>query len=158
MTTKERKPARLVDIQLSELSLVDRPANPHARVTLFKRADDEQRMRWNCERSVTTGLRASGTLEEAMAHLQTVSGMSTAAAMSKAAREHPELVEKYRRQGDAQMAKAADAARPQPVNKAILGFDDKVDEIAKARGLPRHAAMSAARERHPEEFQAAYGD
>ena len=37
----ERKLARLRRIKLDELSLVDRPANPLARVTLFKRAPDD---------------------------------------------------------------------------------------------------------------------
>lgn len=38
-----RKPAKLVDIRLSELSLVDKPANPSAKVTIFKRADDVEK-------------------------------------------------------------------------------------------------------------------
>lgn len=36
----KRRRGRLTEIKLSELSLVDRPANPHARVTLFKRDDE----------------------------------------------------------------------------------------------------------------------
>ncbi len=49
----------------------------------------------------------------------------------------PDLLEKFQRAGDEMIAKAADAARPAPVSKADLAFDDKVDEIAKSRGVPR---------------------
>lgn len=53
---KTRQPARLVDIQLSELSLVDRPANPHARVTLFKR-DGEVEKKYGSTRDLPPAVR-----------------------------------------------------------------------------------------------------
>ncbi len=147
ITTTERRPARLVNISLNELSLVDRPANPHAKVTLFKSSDDPPPPM------------AFDSFEEAMQHLQKLRGLTRSDAMSAAARAHPALVEKYQRAGDAAIAKAAEAARPQPVNKAaVLAFDDRVDQIAKSRGIPRHAAMSVARDRHSAEFVAAYGE
>lgn len=37
----KRRAAKLKSISLDEISLVDRPANPHAVVTLFKRVDDD---------------------------------------------------------------------------------------------------------------------
>ena len=92
-----------------------------------------------------------------MDHLRKVHGMNGAEAMSAAARDHPDLLQKYRTAGDEMIAKAADAARPAPVSKAVMAFDDRVEEIAKSRGIPRHAAMTAARQRFADEFEAAYG-
>jgi hypothetical protein len=40
---------------------------------------------------------------------------------------------------------AAEATKSTPVSKAVMEFDGKVEEIAKARGIPRYAAMTAAR-------------
>ena len=94
------------------------------------------------------------TLDEAVAQLQK-SGMTRSAAMSAAARAHPQLVEKYNREGEDRVSKAAEASKPRAVNKAaVLAFEDRVDEIAKRHGLPRSRAMSKARERFPDEFRA----
>ena len=98
------------------------------------------------------------TFEAACAHLAKSHGMSKSGAMSAVARARPDLVRKYNAEGDERVEKAAaEAARPRTVSKAVMEFDDKVDEIAKSRGIPRHAAMSAARQRFPDEFDAAYG-
>lgn len=43
MAPRRRLPAKLRAIKLDELSLVDKPANPHARVTLFKRGHSDDR-------------------------------------------------------------------------------------------------------------------
>ncbi len=153
MTTEDRRrPARLVDIRLSELSLVDRPANPHARVTLFKRADDKEH-----EMEIQK-IAAYSSFDDAVAAIAKAEGLSHDRAMSRAAAAYPDLVEKYNAAGDEAVAKIAEAVRPAPVSKAVMAFEDRVDEIAKSRGIPRHAAMTDARVRFPDEFAAVYGE
>ena len=66
----------------------------------------------------------------------------------------PDLLAKYRQEGE-EIAKAhAEAAAPRPVSKAVADFDDIVSEIAKRDGCPRHVAMERARVRYPALFKA----
>lgn len=143
------------DFAISEISAVDRPAQAGAVAVFIKRHEQESKMEL---RKVTRDEPISfPTLEAAMDHLLKSHGMSRSSAMSTAAREHPDLLAKYQREGEDRIAKAADAGKPQPVSKAVMEFDDRVEQIAKGRGLPRHQAMKKARERYPDEFAAAYG-
>ncbi len=149
----ERERARPKNIKLDELSLVDKPANPHAKIVLAKRAGDDKETDQGPEQDRVIRLvrgRRRGDREGRglPAPRGDVEGLE---------RSCPDLLEKFQRAGDEMIAKAADAARPTPVSKAELAFDDKVDEIAKSRGVPRSAAMSLARQRFAEEFEAAYG-
>ncbi len=146
-----KRPARLKSIRLTELSLVDAPANPHARITLFKRhADDED------SKKMEKKVMSFASFEDACAHLRKAHGMSAVDALSSAARDHPSLLEKYQRAGDEMIAKAAETARPALLSKAEAAFEDRVDKIAKRDKVGRDVAMSRARTEHPEEFEAAF--
>lgn len=143
------------DFAISEISAVDRPAQAGAVAVFMKRHEKESEMQLrkaNCDEPVSFP-----TLEAAMDHLLKTHGMSRSSAMSTAAREHPDLLAKYQREGEDQIAKAAEAPKPQLLSKAMMEFEDRVEQIAKGRGLPRHQAMKKARERYPDEFAAAYG-
>ena len=138
----------LTNIEIDEVSILSkdvRPAVRRARIAIAKK-----------EFPMNEPM-SFATFEDACAHLAKMHGMSRSSAMSAAAREHPDLLAKYNAEGEQIAKRAADAARPQPVKKAVLAFEDRVDEIAKSRGVPRHTAMRAARQRFPDEFAAAYG-
>lgn len=143
------------DFAISEISACDRPAQAGAIAVFMKRYEQESEMQL---RKVTRDEPINfPTLEAAMDHLLKTHGMSRSSAMFTAAREHPDLLAKYQREGEDQIAKAADAAKPQPLSRSVMAFEDRVEQIAKGRDIPRHQAMKTARERYPDEFEAAYG-
>ena len=146
MTIPKRKRRIMRAFKINEISAVDRPAQAHARVCLLKREGDLSK------------IAAFDSFDDAVAAIAKREGCARHAAMSRAAKQFPSLLDAYPQEGDDRVAKAtADAAGPRTFSKAELDFEDRVDEIAKSRGLPRHAAMSAARQRFPDEFAAAYG-
>jgi hypothetical protein len=137
--------------KLNEISAVDNPAQVHARAVLLKRADARQEHDMDL-----TKIASFDSFDDAINAIAKRDGCARHEAMTKARTRHPALYEAYQREGDGRVAKQADADRPRPVSKAELAFQDRVDEIAMSRRLPRHAAMSAARQRYPDEFAAAY--
>jgi hypothetical protein len=105
-----RPRARLKRIQLDELSLVDRPANPLAQVTLFKRDGDE-------------GMRSTGrapasfrSFDEAVEHLRKVHGVARKA--------EPEPVAKFNSIVDA-VADRDGCPRSQAMRRAARENPDK---------------------------------
>jgi hypothetical protein len=148
------------DFVITELSAVDRGANEHARAVLMKRddsADNSQEHDMNFAKIIEHP-QSFSSLEEAMQAIRKAEGCTQLAAMSAAANQHPDLLAKYNAEGTAIAKTAQDAAAPKPISKALLVFQDKVDEIAKRDGIPRHEAMSRARVRFVDEFNAAYGE
>lgn len=153
MTTPNTRKRILRELHIGKIAAVDRPCQEHARMTLMKRADDDEEYDDMQIQKITRDEPVSfPTLGAAMDHLRKVRGMSGSDAMSAAAREHPELLAKYQQDGE-RIAKAArEAAKPRPVTKAEQDFQDRVDEIAKRDGIGRSGAMSKARAEFPTEF------
>lgn len=151
--TRRRKPALLRAIKLDELSLVDRPANPHARITLFKRADDKEHD--DMQRRETNEPLAFDSFEAAVAHLRKLHGCTGTQAMQKAARHHPDLLAAYLEEGAQRVAKAERYARRRgSPPEAVQQWDLLVDAIAEEKRVPRRRAMEIARRRHPDKFRA----
>ena len=94
--TQERRPARLRAIKLYELSLVDAPANPHARVTLFKRDVRTEKEETMLQKNEPLGF---DTLDDAVEHLQNTLKCGRTQAMSRAAERFPTLVAKFNDEG-----------------------------------------------------------
>lgn len=150
MTTRER--GRLKSIVLDEVSLVDAPANPHARVTLLK-LDRDKETRMQVHKIASDRVMSFDSFDEAVAHLTKSAGGRTAA-MRQARARYPDLVSKHNDDGDEMIAKAAEAAAPRPVAKAVAAFETVVDEICKRDGCPRSEAMRRARVQRPDAFEA----
>lgn len=154
MTRDKRRRRIMREFVITELSAVDRPAQEPARMAIIKRAEDTE-----SEMDVTK-IASFARFGDAVAAVAKSEDIPTHEAMSRVRAARPDLVERYNAEGReaaARAATAAEAARAPRFTKAELAFEDRVDEIAKARGIPRHAAMSAARTRYPDEFEAAYG-
>ncbi|MGH6736809.1 MAG: hypothetical protein ACRECX_12160 [Methyloceanibacter sp.] len=154
MTIQQNRKRRIMrEFKIDELSAVDRPAQAHALMTVMKRddrKDDDMQL---------SKIASYDTLSDAVAAVAKAEGCPRHVAMSRAAREFPDLVERHRAEGREAIAKAQESARaPRPlVTKAVLAFQDKVELIAKRRGVPRHEAMSIARELYADEYHDAYG-
>ena len=58
-------------------------------------------------------------------------------AMSKLATRRPDLVDAYNEAGVDIAKRAAEAARPPAVKKAVLDFEDRIDAIAKRDGVTK---------------------
>jgi hypothetical protein len=98
---------RLKRIKLDELSLVDRPANPHAQVTLFKRDDarapasfksfDEAVDHLRRVHGVVTKSEPSPVkkFNDLVAEVVTRDGVPRSSAMAKVARENPDEFAAY---------------------------------------------------------------
>jgi pterin-4a-carbinolamine dehydratase len=157
--SKRRRVMR--SFRIDELSACDRPAQKHALAVLMKRdssADEQQEYDDMNFEKIIERPRSFATFEDAMQAIRKAEGCTKLAAMSAAANQHPDLLAKYNAEGTAIAKAAQDAAAPKPISKALLVFQDKVDEIAKRDGIPRYVAMSRARERYADEFEAAYRD
>ncbi len=130
------------DFTIKELSCVDRPAQKEARAVLMKRLggeqEEEQMMKFD-------------TLDEAIAAIRKAEGCDRSDAMAKAARLHPQLLEAYRQEGDAAVAKAR---RSPPTPPPADHFEAKIRAIQHRDGVDRATAMSRARKEHPREFDA----
>ena len=142
---ERRAPAMLRNVKLVELSLVDRPANPHARVTLVKRADDKE----NDDMDMNS-IASFNSFESAVAAIAKREGLPAHECMSRIAARRPDLVEKLNAAGVDIAKRAAEAARPPAIKKAVLDFEDRVDEIAKRDGVTKVEAMRTARGPAPE--------
>jgi hypothetical protein len=150
-----KKPkARLRRLKLTELSLVDAPANPEARITLHKRAQDEDaEMRF--QKITDTAHPASfDSLEAAMAEIRKVEGCSRLDAMRQAARDHPDLLRKYNAAGMEAVEKLAEDSRSRTKPPAVENFDLLVDAIMERDKVSRSVAMQRARRENPREFEA----
>ncbi|MCC0059104.1 MAG: hypothetical protein H6886_07520 [Hyphomicrobiaceae bacterium] len=150
--TQERRPARLRAIKLYELSLVDAPANPHARVTLFKRDVRTEKEETMLQKNEPLGF---DTLDDAVEHLQNTLKCGRTQAMSRAAERFPTLVAKFNDEGREIARRAAeDLAKSRTRPGAVEDFERCVDEVAKRDGCTRTAAMRRAAEEYPGAFAA----
>lgn len=137
--------------KINELSAVDRPAQGHALAVLIKRVDTrEQQVSHDADTP-----HPFNTLEDAVAYLQSVQGMTKLGALERAGEQHPDLVRKFNSDGE-QIAKAAadEAAKARRKPKAAEDFEGIVSSIAKRDGLQRHRALEIARLEHPDQFEA----
>ena len=142
------------EFTISELSAVDRPAQAHATMAIMKRyTDDEQENNMRLEKINGEQVVSFTTLQEAMAHLQKINGLSKSDAMSKAAREHPDLLAKYQSEGERSVAKAADERltimrRP----PAVQEFEALIRRIKDRDGCDSVTALRRARSEDPSLF------
>ena len=151
------KPKRRImrEFVIKELSCVDHPAVAGARMTLMKRAD-EQETTMHVQKIEGREVASFNSFEEACSHLVKIAG-SRAGAMSVAAREHPDLLEKYQRAGDEKIAKAAEdavAKRSGAATAAAQRFALAVGAVMQRDGVSRSAAMSRARAENPDLYAA----
>jgi hypothetical protein len=144
------------EFRIHELSAVDRPAQEGAVAVIVKRYPQEHVMQFH--KIGGDRVASFGTLDEAVAHLAKAHGMPKLDAMEKAAAQYPDLVRRFNEDGERIGKAAAAAAAPRPASRALLAFQDRVDQIAKRDGCPRYVAMERARERYADEFSAAYGE
>lgn len=132
--TKEpnRRVGRLRKLQLTELSLVDRPANQHALVAMHKQQDEPV---------------PPNSLPELIDRISKAENVSRLEAQRRFAQRQPEAV-----------ANASDryvsSTRPQPVAKSegAQRFETMVAKIAREQGVSRLAAMQIVREEHADVF------
>jgi hypothetical protein len=166
---------RLDNLEITELSLVDRPANPLAKVTIFKSADGLPHRNISVTKAnpVRTAREASERIE-ALARQRASSGVpdkaeddflaaveqfverdgvSRVEAMRRARRQHPEKYAAYQREGREAVAKAA---RPKAVEKSehVTKFETLIDNIQLRDRCSRLDALRKARREHPEAFAA----
>lgn len=132
---------------IKELSCVDRPAQTPAKAVLMKRLGGEQ----EDDMQNTTSF---DTLDEAIAAIRKAEGCDRSDAMSKAARLHPRLLEAYRQEGDAAVAKALARHAPQKLQPGASEFEGAIHGIMSRDRVDRATAMSRARKEHPEAFAA----
>ena len=160
----ERGRARLKNIRFDELSLVDKPANPRAVVTLVKRRDTENED-MDIEKIGGDEVASFSSFTEAVDHLQKIHGGGRSAAMSKAASAFPSLLDAYQREGE-QIAKAAAEkggsigaiSLEGVLTQAMDRFQRAVTDAMSRRGLSRSAAMSEVGNNFPELRAEAFGE
>lgn len=153
MTTKRKNIMRA--FRINEISAVDRPSMEHARMNIMKRAAPEQE--YDEMQKIIERPRSFATLSDAMKAIQEDQKCSQHEAMSAAAREHPALLEKYNREGDEKIAKAADLTimRKPP---AVQQFEDLIRSIKQRDGCDSLTALRRAQAADPalfREYQAA---
>ena len=143
----------LREFSIDELSMVDRPAQGHARMTLMKAATKEQDM--NQQKTTDDEPQAFANFEDAVAHLGKLHGFKGTEAMSMAAQRFPDLLKQYNEEGRQQLEKAAqDAAKARAKSKEVTDFEMIVDAVAERDGVSRTVAMERARKEKPERFRA----
>jgi hypothetical protein len=147
----KREPAKLKNIEIDELSLVDKGANPGARVCLFKRDDEEEP---NMEfAKITERPRSFDSFESACAYLQQ-HGATRLQALAQAAHEQPDLLQKFNAEGIAIAKAAQDVAAPRPIAKAIADFNKRVTEVMARDKISKLEALGRAAREFPDTFRA----
>lgn len=125
---------RLSNIELDEVSLVDKPANEGAKILLFKRKDAVEQT----------------AFEKRVEDMRKRDDCSGTIALQRARREYSKDFEAYQRDG---------AVTSQPVTKevvkqdAVLEWERLVATIASQEGISRTAAMRRARQQNPDLFE-----
>lgn len=161
---KDKKKAKLRNLRLSELSLVDRPASPMARIVLIKRASDDDTHAIQHDRpalhSEDHHIRKEAPMSNFASTVDALEqrGLSPLDAYRKAARDNPGALAKFNTEG---IAKAEAAARPPVVKRASVAeqeFELAAAGIAERDKVPLHVAMSRARQKFPDKFRAAYSN
>ncbi|MBI2584469.1 MAG: hypothetical protein HYW28_01115 [Rhodospirillales bacterium] len=143
------------DFVINEISAVDSPSMEHARMAIMKRADPDNSQEPNHMQKIMTRETqpiSFDTLQEAMQYLQR-NGMGRTDAMSKAAREHPDLLKAYNAEGETRVHKALDTSltimtRP----PAVRQFQDLIREIKTRDGCDSVTALRRAKAEDPELF------
>ncbi len=143
----------LTDIEVDEISILSanvRPAVRRARIAIAKK-----------ESTMNEPI-SFASFEDACAYLAKTTGLSKSAAMSQAAREHPDLLAKYNQAGDEIAKAAAEKAinLEQVVGDAAAArqFWEIVGNSMRRSGLSRTAAMSQAGRDYPELRAAAFSE
>lgn len=130
------------NLKLTELSFVDRPANPHARVVLFKRyVNDHVKI---------TKSQPPQTFEEAFNKSRADNpSMLRTEALSRCRREYPTLFSNY------QTAPNKSFDR-QPIFKSstVVSFEKCIDDIQSRNRISRLEAMRKAAREFPMECEA----
>ena len=131
----------LSNVHVDEISILSKDVRPAVRAARIAITKKESPM--NAPLSFDT-------FEDACAHLRKVHGMGGADAMSAAAREHPDLLEKFQREG-IEIAKAADQlVQDRPLPDAVQAWNTAVDDEVRSWSgrITRSEAMTrVARER-----------
>lgn len=165
-----RGPARLKNIRLNELSLVDDPANPLARIVLFKRAaDDDVKMttdengntvvekpkRNPTEKDTDFNEKLPSSFQGAIKSIRARDPkLSHTAAMSEARKQFPKLFDEFQTEGRERAMKSL--APPAPVAKsaAVVAFEKRIDEMQALEKCSRIEALKAAAREYPQELEA----
>ncbi len=142
--------------KLAEISAVDSPAQAGATAVLMKRSDgddsDQEPDSMRFEK-ITEQPISFDTLEEAIAHLREVYGLSKLDAMSAAADRHPDLVRKYN-EAAVERVTPTPVVRIPTISADVVRFDDAVRNIMARDNCSKLVAMERAPREHPDLFRA----
>jgi hypothetical protein len=132
-------PTQLQELTIKELSVVDSPANPFAKITIAKRSDTAD--------DIVKGAR---DFKQVVAAIFKRDKCPRTEAMRKARAERPDLLEKYVAASNrVEKEIAIDKARADATQKFRL----LAEGIRHKEGCSHREAMSRARTRHPAAYQ-----
>jgi hypothetical protein len=132
----------LKNLKLKELSFVDRPANQHARVVLFKRNISEPVAK-------SASVEPPKTFVEAIAKARRDDPqLSRTAAMSLTRENFPQLFDAY--QGEP----IAETSRSVEKSAAVVNFEKRVDDIRVRDRCSKSDAWRTAAREFPDEVDA----
>ena len=135
---------RLRKLRINELSLVDAPANPHARIVLFKRIDNFVKNIRNDSSEPTSLVEATRLLRRRS------SSLSRTGALRIARETYPHLYDAYQAEG---VTNARNAAPVVQKSAAVLQFDKRIDAVLGRDQCSRINALRAAAREFPAELE-----
>lgn len=146
------------EFAITEISCVDSPAQVFARMTLMKRAAPDEQQETEPMQKIThdNPPRSFDSLESAMRYLAAQDPTAAKSdVMSKAAREHPALLDKYNAEGEQRVHKALDTSltimRAPP---SVREFEALIREIKTRDGCDSVTALRRAKAEDPQLYEA----
>jgi hypothetical protein len=137
-------PTQLENLELTELSFVDRPANPLAKIAIAKRDNSQDEP----EAQPVKKQESIMTFEQHVADF-TKAGLSPNEALFKARVAYPREFSKWQ---NAPVHVPARIEKSESVARAERAIQKRADEIRSAEKLPHHIAFSKAAAEMPEEL------
>ena len=144
-------PTQLSNIELDEVSLVDKPANEGAKILLFKRANPDRQKVDKRDRRRKVRQPSRTPFDKCVDDIRQRDRCSRLQALQKARLEHPKAFAAHQSEG---------AVSSTPVTKqvvkqdAVREWERFIREIAARDDISRTAAMRRAREERPDLFKA----
>jgi hypothetical protein len=160
--TEKRGRAKLRNIRIDEISLVDRPANPHAVITMHKRDSGDDKEHHHMDIIKIAG-REVTSFDDAVDAICAAERVPRHRAMTKARTEFESLYKSYQREGEVAAAERAEAvAKQTQVSNDILAararYDDAIESLMRHSNMTRARAASELRRRDPSLHRTRFGD